>query len=297
LRELWKQHPDLRQLTEDRFIVHTTPSNLVSAPGPGVRQIVPAPRDSTYKTWLEHVADDHQVCGGRFVPLISKAGGFTSSLEIPFLRRDNPGNPIASGGDIDNRIKVLLDGLRMPSTVAELGDLPIETDENPFFCLLEDDNLITSVSVTTDRLLTRRESSERLRCAFGDSCGCGQPIGDICWQSPCLMRRCLGDLAPRMDSRIFPSPRPPNHDSFHVELNIGDSGQRLLRQSPWQRVTEIIVVSTHQGPQLLPHMKIKRCTETPVRLQSIQARRLSWREICNRQTRFGPDTIIRVVLQ
>jgi hypothetical protein len=162
MRELWKQHPDLRQLTEDRFVVHTTPSNLVSAPGPGVRQIIPAPRDSAAKTWLEHIAEDHQVCGGQFVPLISKAGGFTCSLEILFLRRDNPGNLIASGGDIDNRMKVLLDGLRMPSTVAELGGLPIETDENPFFCLLEDDNLITRVSVTTDRLLTTQESGERL---------------------------------------------------------------------------------------------------------------------------------------
>jgi len=82
-------------------------------------------------------------------------------LEILFLRRDNPGYLIASGGDIDNRIKVLFDGLRMPNTVAELGGIPLEPDEDPFFCLLEDDNLITSVSVTTDRLLIPQDSDEK----------------------------------------------------------------------------------------------------------------------------------------
>jgi len=116
--------------------------------------------DPKAKTWVEHVADDHQRCGGRFVPLVSKSGGFTCSLEILFLRRDNPGHLIASGGDIDNRIKVLFDGLRMPDTVAELGGLPIDSDENPFFCLLEDDSLITNVTVTTDRLLTPQETPE-----------------------------------------------------------------------------------------------------------------------------------------
>ena len=50
----------------------------------------------------------------------------------------------------------------MPSTVAELGGLPIEPDENPFFCLLEDDSLITSVSITTDRLLIPQDSGEKI---------------------------------------------------------------------------------------------------------------------------------------
>lgn len=41
----------------------------------------------------------------------------------------------------------------MPADVKELGGLPIESDEDPFYCLLEDDKLITSISVTTDRLI------------------------------------------------------------------------------------------------------------------------------------------------
>jgi len=78
------------------------------------------------------------------------------------MRRDNPGHLISSGGDIDNRIKVLFDGLRMPHTVAELGALPIEKDEDPFFCLLEDDKLITRVAVTTDRLITPLKAPEKI---------------------------------------------------------------------------------------------------------------------------------------
>ena len=126
--------------------------------------------DKEAKTWLEHIADDHQRCGGRFVPLISNAGGFTCSLSILFLRRDNPGNLVENGGDIDNRIKVLLDGLRMPETVNQLGGFPIDADEDPFFCLLEDDKLITSISVTTDRLIIPKRSDENINDVMLVSC-------------------------------------------------------------------------------------------------------------------------------
>jgi hypothetical protein len=161
LQELWQQHPDLRSQANAVFTITITPHNMVSPPGPGVRQIMPAMAgEPNVKTWLEHIADDHRYCGGRFVPLISKQGGFTCSLDILFLRKHKPGSLIASGGDIDNRLKVLFDALKMPKVQSDLGGLPLETDENPFFCLLEDDSLITSLSVTTDRLLTPQAGSD-----------------------------------------------------------------------------------------------------------------------------------------
>jgi hypothetical protein len=167
LRELWRQHPDLREQAECYFTVTTTPDNMVCYPGPGFPQITRVPQGTPgAKTWLEHLADDHQRCGGRFVPIVTKAGGYSCSLRILFLRRDNPGHLIASGGDIDNRLKVLFDGLRMPDTVGELGALPLEADENPFFCLLEDDSLITSVTVTTDRLLIPQDTGERIHDVY-----------------------------------------------------------------------------------------------------------------------------------
>jgi len=56
----------------------------------------------------------------------------------------------------------LFDGLTMPAEVKQLGGYPIEADEDPFFCLLENDKLVTGVSVTTDRLLVPLESEEHI---------------------------------------------------------------------------------------------------------------------------------------
>lgn len=172
LRELWRQHPELKRQAETHFVTFTTPPNQVSPPGPGVRQIVraddikvlPSSTQVGAKTWVEHIADEYARLGGRFVPLISKRGGFTCTLDILFLRRDAPGNIIvkgAGGGDIDNRIKLLLDGLKLPEVQSDLGGLDLEPDEDPFFCLMEDDDLITRISVTSDRLLLPLQETEK----------------------------------------------------------------------------------------------------------------------------------------
>jgi hypothetical protein len=73
-------------------------------------------------------------------------------LDILFLRRDNPGNLISQGGDLDNRIKVLFDALRMPQDDNEVRGLDPESS-CILLCLTEDDKLITGFRVTTDRLL------------------------------------------------------------------------------------------------------------------------------------------------
>lgn len=117
----------------------------------------------------KEVLDRFARCGYRFVPLICGGGGphifrqpVMCALDILFLRRDQPGDLVRSGGDIDNRIKVLFDALRMPQDCNELcGELP-SADEDPFFVLLEDDRLITEIKITTDRLLTPIGEDERL---------------------------------------------------------------------------------------------------------------------------------------
>ncbi len=92
--------------------------------------------------------------GFNCVPLVNRMQGKYCSIDILFLRRDAPGNLVESGGDLDNRIKTLFDGLRIPKGTSEMGSLNIPLEgEDPFFCLLEDDSLITKVSITTDRLL------------------------------------------------------------------------------------------------------------------------------------------------
>jgi hypothetical protein len=98
--------------------------------------------------------DKYTKFGFRFLPLVTEEAGLACSLDILFLRPDIPGKIIDSTGDIDNRIKVLFDGLRMPRYPEEIRGYTPDADENPFFCLLEDDTLINEVKITTDRLLT-----------------------------------------------------------------------------------------------------------------------------------------------
>jgi hypothetical protein len=56
-------------------------------------------------------------------------------------------------GDIDNRIKTLIDALRIPSANEDYDQRTPAEDEQPFFCLLEEDKLITKLTIETDRLL------------------------------------------------------------------------------------------------------------------------------------------------
>jgi hypothetical protein len=104
---------------------------------------------------LEHVG------AFTFAPLICSKLHLFASLAITMLRPEPPGKIVTQSGDTDNRLKTLFDALKMPS-LAELprGAAP-GNDEEPFFCLLQDDNRITKLVVETDRLLdSSAESSE-----------------------------------------------------------------------------------------------------------------------------------------
>lgn len=88
-----------------------------------------------------------------FVPLITKKLYLIASLEILLLRPAPPGELVGHGGDLDNRMKPLLDGLRVPSEDEIPDDDVPSADEKPFFVLLQDDALVSGLSVSTDRLL------------------------------------------------------------------------------------------------------------------------------------------------
>ncbi len=99
------------------------------------------------------VAHNHELYGCHFVPLVRKEWRLTCSLEILFLRHDPPGS-IIRAGDLDNRVKTLVDALRMPASENEMAlSEPLTSSELPFYCLLEDDDLISGLSVDSDRLL------------------------------------------------------------------------------------------------------------------------------------------------
>jgi hypothetical protein len=86
-----------------------------------------------------------------FLSLVREKLHLVCDLDILFLRRDDPGRLISGGGDLDNRIKVLFDALRVPDE-NEVRGLKGNPDRL-IPCLVEDDKLITGFRVTTDRLL------------------------------------------------------------------------------------------------------------------------------------------------
>ena len=55
---------------------------------------------------------------------------------------------------MDNRLKTLFDALSCPRESSQLGQFTVPDDEEkPFFCLLEDDLVLTRASVESDVLL------------------------------------------------------------------------------------------------------------------------------------------------
>jgi hypothetical protein len=89
-----------------------------------------------------------------FSPLVTQKNHLACELSITFLRQQPPGQLLGQGGDIDNRLKTLLDALRKPNTAeAQQAQIDIRPDDDPIHCLLQDDALVTKVSVETDRLL------------------------------------------------------------------------------------------------------------------------------------------------
>lgn len=128
-------------------------------------QVVPAKSSPTNEdaTVMEIIAHKYTRLGYRFVPLITEERSLGAELDILFLRRDPPGQVVSSaGGDLDNRLKVLFDAFRIPSFDPEVAGFEVEADENPFFVLLEDDSLISKITISTDRLLTPLEDNESI---------------------------------------------------------------------------------------------------------------------------------------
>lgn len=136
-------HPQMKELwrTNKFLSTHTVDGAYWGMPGKR-----PNLRDALAAQYNEY--------GYRFVPLVCERFDLLCSLSVLFLRRDTPGS-IIYGGDIDNRLKTIIDALRRPRNALELrGNEAPAADEDPFFCLLDDDKQVTHFEVETDTLLT-----------------------------------------------------------------------------------------------------------------------------------------------
>ena len=100
-----------------------------------------------------------QVQGQQFSSIVNSVNNLVAKLDITFLRPEEPGRLVTQGGDIDNRLKTLLDGLSIPKEGQITKESQFE-DQKLLHCLLEDDNLITGLSVEVDRLLDSQDELE-----------------------------------------------------------------------------------------------------------------------------------------
>jgi hypothetical protein len=143
LHQLWRTHNALKVLKVEGARRDPNHPPLTGTP----RKIARYP-GAPYVDCLTNI----EVKGQDFFPLIRKSLDLTCELDILFLRRQDPGELVMQGGDIDGRIKLLLDALRMPSPDEQ--ERAPTTTHKAVHCLLESDTLISRLNVDTDRLLS-----------------------------------------------------------------------------------------------------------------------------------------------
>jgi hypothetical protein len=155
LRYLWQSNRNLRRLAQMMgagFYMQRGQPAII----PGVRS-----EQDTIAFGLAETAKNWNRSGFNFMPLVTGDLCLRCSLDILFLRMEER-NYVLQGGDIDGRLKILFDSLRMADNASELpAGVKPENDEEPFFCLLQNDDLISEVRVNADQLLLLPGTKER----------------------------------------------------------------------------------------------------------------------------------------
>lgn len=106
--------------------------------------------------WLESPQPNsycfiRDVAGFQFVPLVTTQANTVAELQIVMLRPGPAGELLSHGGDLDNRLKTLFDAFTVPQ--ANQVRVDHMNAQRRTYCLLEDDRLVTHVSVRAEQLL------------------------------------------------------------------------------------------------------------------------------------------------
>lgn len=150
LEELRRSHPTIktmmRRVPKDAAIYQPWERHHTFVPDPSI------PDPPLGPTEID-LGEPLTIAGVRFLPLVRSSYALTCSLNILFMRPQPPGE-IYIKGDLDNRLKLFIDALRMPqpSEAAQVAPYAASSGE-PINCLLQDDSLITGLSVNSTQLL------------------------------------------------------------------------------------------------------------------------------------------------
>lgn len=146
LANLWATHPALKALNEDGAKRIANNTHLLGMQQPTARQMMRlVPQE------YQDVIPELSVGTCKYIPLVRESLHLSCELEILFLRQQDPGALVSQGGDIDNRVKTLLDALRMPSKDEQ--DRSQQPENSSLYCLMESDTLVSRLDIDTDRLL------------------------------------------------------------------------------------------------------------------------------------------------
>lgn len=139
-------HPQLKRLWEVTRFLRTG-----DRAGPNV-MVPEGDAQSYHGTPIspEAIAANNQHFGWDFVPLVTEELHLFCGLDVLLMRPDYPEGVIESG-DLDNRFKTLIDALRLPKANERYAGRP--KLDGPMYCLLDDDKLVTKLTVQTDQLL------------------------------------------------------------------------------------------------------------------------------------------------
>ena len=136
LRTLWEQVPSLKHAFDPKMNY----------------------RQKGKQSRIDELAAEYGKYGFDWIPLVKKRE-FACALDILILLRQGPFG-VLNRGDLDNRIKTLVDGLCIPDQPSAIaGQLPA-SDENPFFVLMDDDAAVFEFQVSAERLLIPPEAGE-----------------------------------------------------------------------------------------------------------------------------------------
>jgi hypothetical protein len=152
LKKLWETHAALKELSASALV--PKPHDNIGYGGTPLEtsgEVLDRYKRTGLANRLVNLCEPIDCGQFKYVPLVRKSLDLNCSLSILFLRQQDPGELVSQGGDIDNRIKTLLDALRIPHK--EVQDKYPPTEET-IFCLLESDFLVSGLEIETDRLLS-----------------------------------------------------------------------------------------------------------------------------------------------
>lgn len=169
LRKLWTVNQDLANLKngstirEDGQYIKVEPhhtaqvSVAVSRPLSSLIQQSSFLQNPAGTKWID-LCEPITRAGRSFLPLVRNSLALTCGLRIQFLKQESRGR-IYQGGDLDGRIKLLLDALSVPQNDNEVCNDPDSAE--PIYCLVENDSLVTALDVESEQLLSAPNEDEK----------------------------------------------------------------------------------------------------------------------------------------